>query len=228
MKNLFTSPILLAVMVMFALMVSLFVPAVQATLKRAATLTAYHVGVVLTQAKLSAGESLRGYMARGGLLLNAFQSTVASTLGFGVIGELAFDGPLRAQTAIINDVNAANIVVGRWFTLDAAGTAQAGGTGAIGGVLSSPKEYSTAGLAGNALAPTLTLPTGTVGEFVYMGAIIVALPAAVAIGAVGKYNTTTGVIGSGAPAGGEAAIPNSKFIRYPNAAAGLAVLELTN
>jgi len=203
-------------------------PAVVAPVQRAATLTYYHVGVVMAQAKAATGEALRGYMARGGLLLNAFQSTVGATLGFGVIGELAFEGPLRSQPAIINHGTAADIMIGRWFTLDAAGTAQPGGTGAIGGVLSSPKEYSTAGTAGNALAPTLLVPTGTVGEFVYMGAIIVAAPAAVAIGAAAKYNTTTGVIGVGAPGGGEAAIPNSKFIRYPNAAAGLAVLELTN
>lgn len=160
--------------------------------------------------------------------MGSFQSTVNSNMGFGVVGELAYEGPTRAQTAVINDPNAANIVVGRWFTLDATGTAQAGGTGAIGGVLANPKVYANGGVSGNALAPTLVVPTGTVGEFVTMGQIVVALDAAVAIGAAAKYNTTTGVIGSGAPGGGEAAIPNSQFIRYANAAAGLAVLQLTN
>jgi hypothetical protein len=56
----------------------------------------------------------------------------------------------------------------------------------------------------------------------------VSVTGAVAIGRPAWYDTTTGVIGAGAPGAGQAAIPNSKFIRYANAATGLVVLELTN
>lgn len=159
----------------------------------------------------------------------AFPGTVTADIGFGIVGELAFDGPCRSQPARINHGTPADIVVGRWFTLAADGTARPGGTGAIGGLFMNPKNQASLGTAaGGTLAQTLTVPTGAIGEFGYMGAFIVQLGAAVAIGAAAWYDTTTGAIGSGAPGAGQAAIPNSKFIRYANAAAGLAVLELTN
>lgn len=158
-----------------------------------------------------------------------FQTAVALNQGFGVVGEINFDGPTRGQTGVIKGT-AADLVVGRYFTIDAAdGLFQPGGTGAIGGILANPKAYASIGTsAGGPLAPTLTVPAGTVGEFLVMGEVTVALPAAAAIGAALKYNTTTGVIGVGAPGGGEAAIPNAKVVRYANVGAGLAVISLTN
>jgi hypothetical protein len=164
----------------------------------------------------------------GAVLCMAFPGSVTTDLAFGIVGELAADGPMRAQAARISHGTAADIVVGRWFTLAADGTARPGGAGALGGLLMNPKNYVNGGTGGNALAPSMTLVTGTVGEFGYMGQFIVAAPAAVALGNPAKYDTTTGVIGVGAPGAGEAAIPNSRFIRVANAAAGLAVLELTN
>jgi hypothetical protein len=174
------------------------------------------------------GAALFAWQVRTGAILCAFPGTVTAGLAFGIVGELAGDGPMRAQPARISHGTAADIVVGRWFTLAADGTARPGGAGALGGLLMNPKNYSSAGAGGIALAPTMTLPTGTVGEFGYMGQFIVAAPAAVALGNAAKYDTTTGVIGVGAPGAGEAAIPNSRFVRVANAAAGLAVLELTN
>lgn len=197
--------------------------------QRALFLADFRLRWMLAEARWHVGRALHALQFRLGLVLQAFPGSVTTDLAFGVIGELAFDGPVRTQPARINHGTAADIVVGRWFTLNAAGEALPGGTGAIGGVLCNPKTMASLGTAANgSAAPTLTIPTGTIGEFLYMGCIIVPLSAAVAIGAAAKYNTTTGVILSGAPGAGEAAIPNSKFIRYANAAAGLAVLELTN
>lgn len=197
--------------------------------QRAYWLTWYYVGVFLAGCRNMLGAFLMAGMYRAGLVLRAFPGSVGADLGFGVVGELAFDGPFRSQPARINHPTPADIVIGRWFTLNAAGEAVAGGAGAIGGILMNPKTMASPGTAaGGPLAPTMTVQTGTIGEFGYMGSFIVAVGAAVAIGAAAKFTIATGVIGVGAPGGGEAAIPNSKFIRYANAAAGLAVLELTN
>lgn len=120
------------------------------------------------------------------------QSTVNLAQGFGVIGELFSAGPLRAQPAILDSGDAANNVVGRYFTLTEEGKAEAGGTGPIAGILANPKEYPLTGTAGQPLAPSLTLPNGLVGDFVTMGEIIVAVPAAAAISDKVAYDTATG------------------------------------
>ena len=157
----------------------------------------------------------------------AFQTAIALALGFGVIGELAFEGPTRATTAAITHATAADIVVGRWFTYTSEGIVRPGGTGARAGVLANPKAYANPGLSGVALQPTLQVPTGTVGEFVYMGSIIIAAPVAAALDALVFYDNSTGVIGVGTAGGGQTQIANARIVRYPNLAAGLAVLELT-
>lgn len=130
----------------------------------------------------------------------ALQSTVALAQGFGVVGELIYDGPTRAQTGVTKGT-AANIVVGRYFTIDAAdGQFQPGGTGAIGGILSNPKALQSVGTSGGGpLAPTLTVPAGTVGEFLTMGKTVIALAAACAIDDLVLYNTTTGVLSTTPP-----------------------------
>lgn len=128
------------------------------------------------------------------------QSTVALNQGFGVVGEIVFEGPLRAQPGVLKGT-AANIVVGRYFTIDLTdGAFQPGGSGQPGGVLANPKGLASYGTsAGGPLAPTLVVPAGTVGEFVTMGLILVALAAAASIGDKATYDTTTGVIGTVPP-----------------------------
>lgn len=161
-----------------------------------------------------------------------FQPTVAAFLGFGVVGELFTDSPHRAAPYILNSGDAANNVVGRVFTVTAEEVAAAGGTisnGNLAGILINPKSYANGGTtAGGTLAPNLTLRNGEIGELCTMGEIIVAVPGAAAIGDPIKYNTTTGVIGTGAPGAGEAALPNAFVHRFTPAAAGLAVIKITN
>lgn len=158
-----------------------------------------------------------------------FQSTVSLNQGFGVVGELVFDGPVRAEPFILNSADAAYNVVGRAFTVTSQGVAAAGGTGAFAGIMVNPKHYASYGTtAGGTLAPTLTLANNATAEMLRMGEIIVSLPGAAAIGDAVKYNTTTGVLGTGAPGAGEAAVPNAKVSRFTVSGAGLAVIVLTN
>ena len=46
-----------------------------------------------------------------------FQATVYDNIGFGVVGELFLDGPLRAQPGRLDSASAANNVIGRAFTV---------------------------------------------------------------------------------------------------------------
>jgi hypothetical protein len=163
-----------------------------------------------------------------------FQSTVRELLANGVVGELAFEGPLRAQPANLNSASAANNVIGRAFTFTEQGVAAAGGTGAFAGILANPKAYALQGTtAGGSLAPTLALPNGAIGEFVTMGIMYVTLPAVADIGALVIYATATGIL-STVPAGttdagvGNAFVPNAVVSHYDVTAAGLAVITLTN
>lgn len=174
-----------------------------------------------------------------------FQSTVSANIGFGVVGELFLDGPLRAQPARIVSGTPANNVFGTAFTVSADGSASfetsadpaplsvvSGGTGVFAGILANPKEHVLNGTtAGGTLASSLTLPNNTLATFVQECAgIIVTLPAAFAVGDWIWYNTTTGVLQSTAPGaaapGGTARVPNGRVVRYGSAAAGLAVIEL--
>jgi hypothetical protein len=159
------------------------------------------------------------------------QSTVALNQGFGVVGEIQFEGPTRAQPGVtkVGTATAADIVVGRAFTIDAAdGLFQPGGTGVFGGILANPKGLASVGTqAGGPLAPTLTVPAGTVGEFLTMGEILVALPAAAAIGALIYFTNATGVLGVGTAGAGQTQIVGAVVKRYANAAAGLAVVSFT-
>lgn len=129
----------------------------------------------------------------------AFQSTVNSALGAGVVGDAAFEGILRSQPYILDSADAAYNVVGRAFTVSSEGVAAAGGTGVFAGILANPKVYASRGTTSGTLAPTLTLPDYVTAELVTNGEMFVTLPAAAAIGDKVAYNTTTGVLSTVAP-----------------------------
>lgn len=131
--------------------------------------------------------------------MSAFQSTVNSTLAFGVPGELLLSGPFRGAPYNINSGSAAyNIVGATAFTTSDGLSAAAGGTIGNGtvfaGILANPKVYATSGTTAGTLAPTLTLPNNFNAEFVTMGYLCVTLPAACAVGDRVLYDTTTGAL----------------------------------
>lgn len=158
----------------------------------------------------------------------AFQSTIRSELGFGLVGEILFDGPTRAQPGVIKGTQA-NCIIGRAFTIDTAdGQFSPGGTGVFGGILANPKTQVSFGTtAGGALAPTLVVPVGEVGEFVTMGYLCVALANAATIGNGVFFTNATGVLSAGTAGAGETQIAGAQVVRYTNAAAGLACISLS-
>ena len=176
-----------------------------------------------------------------------FQASVSGQIGFGVVGELFLDGPLRAQPARLDSADAANNVVGRAFSIVSGGTgswtangdaanpaslvAEAGGNGPFAGILANPKVYASQGTSvGGTLAATLTLPDGALGELVQETAgIIVALPALAAAGDSVYYLQSDGSLvttgpGAAAPAGTVGPIGN--VARYTSTGAGLAVMSM--
>ena len=158
-----------------------------------------------------------------------FQSSVALNQGFGVVGESVFAGPRRAVPGVVKGA-AANIVVGRAFTIDTAdGLFQPGGTGVYGGILCNPKALQSIGTsAGGPLAPTLTVPAGTVCEFATMDELCVALVGAANIGDGVYFVQADGTLGAGNAGAGQTQIPGARVERFANAAAGLAVISLTS
>lgn len=168
--------------------------------------------------------------------MSAFQSTINVTYAFGVIGEVINDGPTRATARIVNSSGTANTIgfaYTRSNTTDicTVGGAITNGSTVFGGILSMPKSYATAGGTSGTLSPTLNLPDNSVGEFIEMGTIVVALTTAANIGDLVTYNLTTGALGAVAPGssapGGSALVPNC-VVRNYNTAAGIAAIRLTN
>lgn len=177
-----------------------------------------------------------------------FQTTVAAQIGFGVVGEGYLDGPTRAQPAKLDSADAANNVVGRVFTVADDGTASfetsadpkpitvaAGGTGAFAGILGNPKNYVLSGtVAGGTLASSLTLPDQTIVElFQEHPGLIVAVPAACAVGDWVYWTNATGVITTAAPGlnnapASSSRVPGGRVERFESAAAGLAVISFNS
>jgi hypothetical protein len=176
-----------------------------------------------------------------------FQSTVNINYAFGVVGELIFDGPQRADSLIMNSSGTPN-VIGYAFTKSATtniavvGGAITPGATAFAGILCNPKVYASRGTSGQPLAPSLVLPDNSQGEFVTMGTIVVncvanATQTGAKIGDVVLYNLSASGIAVGAisaltpgvsiPAGW-AAVPNAYVRDYPTTAAGLIAINLTN
>lgn len=129
------------------------------------------------------------------------QASVNIDQGTGIAGQLAFDGPVRAVTGVLNSASAAyNIIGATAMTWSAEGVLVAGGSAAaFAGILSGGKEYVSYGTtAGGPLAATMVLPNAIVAEAIQMGEIFVTLPNSVtaSIGDLLTYNTTTGVLGT--------------------------------
>ncbi len=166
----------------------------------------------------------------------AFQSSLNPTYAFGVIGELTSDGPQRVAPRLMNSSGTPN-VVGYFYTrsnttdICTVGGAITNGSTVAGGILVMPKAYASIGTTAGTLTPTLTLPDNWIGEFMEMGTIVVALPAACNIGDLVTYVLATGALGSVAPGssapGGSALVPNA-VVRSYNTAAGIAAIRLTN
>lgn len=177
-----------------------------------------------------------------------FQKTVRYDQAFGVIGEIRFDGPLRAGSYILATpgadavVLAAN-VVGHAFTFvaDKPGLVQAGGTGAFAGIMGNPKVYPYwGGFAGSDTTPqALFVPNGIAAEFVTMGFIVAKVDKAAKPEDLIAYKQTDGSLTVvAAPAAGAeptvpdgyTLVPNAHVDRYPqtNADGGLVLVRLTN
>jgi len=177
-----------------------------------------------------------------------FQTTVASNIGFGVVGEGYLDGPTRAQPAKLDSADPANNVVGRAFTVSDDGTASfetsadpkpitvaAGGTGVFAGILGNPKNYVLYGTtAGGTLASSLTLPDQTiVALFLEHPGLIVTLAAGCAVGDWVYWTNATGVLTTAAPGLANAPanstrVPGGRVERFESAAAGLAVISFNS
>jgi len=166
----------------------------------------------------------------------AFQSTVYSQQGFGVVGEIFDNGPVRAEPFIINSASAANNVFGRAFSITAEVVVSAGnpsGNKVFAGILINPKGSSSNGTTSSPLAATLTLPNYSIGEICNMGSIVVTLGAAANIGDLVIFDNTTGVLETIAPG---ADLPSGKSPAYAvvdrftqglSSPGGLAVIRVT-
>lgn len=177
----------------------------------------------------------------------AFQSSIPTQQAAGIVGELAFEGPLRAQPAVLASTDAANNVIGRAFrtTKGQTGSAAAGSAGAadpapmtvsadtaygaqkpFAGILSNPKVYAQ---FATPFAASVALPNGTVVELVTEGDLWVLYPAACKVGDIVYFLDADGTLVTAAPG---AAIPNNSHgpigtvERFDLTGAGIGVLHL--
>jgi len=165
------------------------------------------------------------------------QTTVRLDQGWGIIGEIRFNGPQRAEAFQIDPAaTAANCLIGSFFTIDVAtglatpGGAIVSGTRAMAGILVNPKEYSLFGSSAGTLAPTLLLPPGAMGVFLQMGEVVVNSVNAIKIGQQLSYATATGLLGLD-PGSGYAAVPGATVVDYASqtgGGGGLVVARMTN
>lgn len=163
-----------------------------------------------------------------------FQSTVRIDQTTGIVGDIAFNGPMRAEPGILNTTTASNNVIGRAFTHVASSDTQiaAGGTGAFAGILINSKEYTTSGTTNGTLDATTTLPNNTTVSYLTMGYVFVSLSGAANIGDDVHFVQSTGALlaatAGSAPAGGNTKVPNASVVFYNTSGAGLAVIRLNN
>lgn len=129
-----------------------------------------------------------------------FQQSVSLAQGFGVQGEVIYDGPWRAAPWQLQSSPHPNVIGATAFTVVSEGIAMAGSIGVFAGILALPKSY--ANFTGNGgLAPTLTLADDSIGELLTMGTMLALLTTASNIGDLVTYNETTGALASVASSG---------------------------
>lgn len=135
----------------------------------------------------------------------------------GLPGNLAFDGPIRARTAVIDTATEANNVFGRAFTVkDAvAGTVQAGGAGKFAGIMINPKTYAQ---------DKATASNGTVGEFLAMGEVYAVVAGSPAVGGLVYFIQGDGSLTT---VNTNTLITNATIARTAPGTGGLCVLSLT-
>jgi len=163
----------------------------------------------------------------------SFQTTVRSDQASFIIGEILYDGPVRARNMIVDSNGATPNTVGFAYTRiagrdDACAAGSAGG-GAFAGILVNPKAYASEGGSAGALSPTLDIADNVEGELMTMGTIPVNL-SIVGTGAIGEgvfYVDATGALGSGVAGGGQTQIANAKIDYKTVAGVGPAIITLT-
>lgn len=139
-----------------------------------------------------------------------FQSTVNIWSAPGFIGDMAYDGPLRATPYNLYSAGVPNLV-GNAYTVSSganpdsttnsaiAGTATVGGTGVFAGILVNSKDYASYGTTGGPLNPTITLPDYSIGQLATMGFYFVNLPGPANVGDLVTYDPLTGNLNSITP-----------------------------
>ncbi|OWK42455.1 structural cement protein Gp24 [Fimbriiglobus ruber] len=139
-----------------------------------------------------------------------FQSTVNIWSTLGVVGDMAFDGPLRATPFNLFSNGTPNII-GNAFTVTSggnpepttnsalAGTATVGGSGIFAGILVNSKDYASYGTTNGPLNPTITLPDNSIGFLANMGYFFVNLPGPANVGDLVTYDPLTGNLNSITP-----------------------------
>ena len=134
-----------------------------------------------------------------------FQSTVRMDSATGIPGELAFDGPHRAESGTLSTACVIGFAVSQSNTDGTWAAGVQSGAKRIG-LLINPKDKVLTGSAGNPLAPTVVLPANTPGTVCTMGQVwVLAATAGAKPGdAVYADNATgqikTAVPGAAAPA----------------------------
>lgn len=138
----------------------------------------------------------------------AIPNSFSSQLISGNVGEVAFSGARRVVTATINSTTETNNVFGRVFTYSstATETVQAGGAGAIAGILVHPKAHAI---------DADYMFNGSVGEFAFEGEFFLDVGAAAAvIGSKVYYVNATGALGIGTASAGQTQLPNAQVVRH--------------
>lgn len=138
----------------------------------------------------------------------AIPYTAIDKLVSGIPGEQAFDGPVRALSALLDTTTEANNVFGRAFTYndEAVESVQAGGAGRFAGLMINPKTY---------LLDVEYAYNGTQSEFGFMGEWYVQLTTTGGtIGDMIYFVNATGELGHGTASTGQTQIEGAVISRH--------------